>query len=126
MSLSVLPIQYKCPIQYNFKGNTKVQSPTNYQPINTTNPNLNKALNELENLTFSQDDIKYVQNMGVNLPFTDGKSAVNFMTENNIKVCFAPLSSPHIHAQYDDEQKLVKINNLYKDSSSLADITAIA
>src|SRR5574344_58671 len=124
MNFSINPIQYKTFSKYTFRGKTTPQN--GVQSVDLTNPNLKKAVFELENLNFSAEDIKQVQQMGVRLPFLNGKDAVDFMNANNIKIAFAQLDSPHIHAQYDDDKKLVLINNLYKDSSSKAEITAIA
>src|SRR5574344_1600175 len=95
-------------------------------PLDTTNPNIIKACHELDNVEFSQDDIDYVKQMGIVLPFTRGKDAIAFMKANNIKVGFAPIESKQIYAQYDNEKNIIKVNSLYKDSSSLADITAIS
>src|SRR5574344_1453824 len=124
MNFSINPIQYKTFSKYTFPSKTTPQN--GVQSVDLTNPNLKKAVFELENLNFSAEDIKQVQQMGVRLPFLNGKDAVDFMNANNTKIAFAQLDSPHIHAQYDDDKKLVLINNLYKDSSSKAEITAIA
>lgn len=88
--------------------------------------NLLQAVNYLSSLEFDKNDIKYVQSMGVVLPFLKGKDAVNFIIKNRVGVKFAQLPSEKIHAQYDYDDNCIKINDKYKDTQNLAEILAIS
>ena len=55
------------------------------------------ALSEINDLVFSPEDMRYVKNMGIELPFHSGKECVDFIEKSNIRISFAkPLSLIHI------------------------------
>lgn len=87
---------------------------------------INKSFDELESLKFSDNDIKYIQAMGIILPFKSGHDVLNFIKTSNTRIKFDTLSSPHIHAQYDYETNFIKINEIYKNTQNPAEILAIA
>lgn len=89
-------------------------------------PTILMALNKLKDIDFDEKDIKYLHSQGVILPFLSGKEAVDFIYKSNTRMKFSPLSSPHIHAQYDFDNNFIKINEIYKDTQNPAEIMAIA
>lgn len=89
-------------------------------------PILVTAMNHLENLQFDDDEVKHIQSLGVILPFLNGKEAVEFINNSNIRIRFAALASPGIHAQYDFDSNFININEIYKNTQSSAEILAIA
>lgn len=88
--------------------------------------NLTMALNQLNNLKFDKKDVKYIQSLGVVLPFLSGKEAIRFIKDSRIDVKFADLDSEHIHAQYDYDNNCIKINAIYKNTKDAAVIFAIS
>lgn len=84
------------------------------------------ALNYLKNLEFNKNDVAYIQSQGAILPFLSGKEALDFINNSNVRIKFATLASPKIHAQYDFENNFIKINELYKNTQNPAEILAIA
>ncbi len=85
-----------------------------------------QSVNYLNDVTFDTEDIKQVQSKGAVLPFLNGKDAVNFIKNSNIRIKFDTLPSPHVHAQYDFENNFIKINEIYKNTQDPAEILAIA
>jgi len=88
--------------------------------------NLLSSLDSLAHLNFDEKDVKYVQSMGVVLPFLSGQEAVKFIKDSNIRVKFATLPTVNTHAQYDFENNDILINDLYKDTNNPAEILAIS
>lgn len=84
------------------------------------------AMDFLKDLKFDEDDVKYVQDFGVVLPFKNGADAVNFIKDSNIKVEYGPMSSPKAHAQYDNDQNKIIINERYRNTQKPSEILAIA
>lgn len=89
-------------------------------------PTISSAINELEQLEFDPNDVKYMNNMGIILPFRSGKEAVDFIKKSNARISFEKTSSEHIHAQYDYEKNLIMINNMYKKTQDFPVILAVA
>lgn len=88
-------------------------------------PTIFQAINYLKDVEFDSNDVKYLHSLGVILPFSNGKEAVDFIYKSNTRIKFAPLSSPHIHAQYDFDNNFIKINEIYKNTQNPAEILAI-
>ncbi len=86
------------------------------------------AMNELSKVEFSANDILYMKNLGVNLPFKNGNEAVEYLNSKNIDVMYAKFSNPNVHACLDTTQATpaVLINSNYKDLASFPDILAIS
>jgi len=87
---------------------------------------ISAALEELKEITFSSDDMKYVKKLGAKPPFKNGRQAYDFIKDNDIQVKFMPLPSENIHAQWDVANKTIKINEIYKGTKSKAVTLAIA
>lgn len=87
---------------------------------------ISAALSELDNISFSEKDLMYLKNMGVNPPFKNGAEVIDFIKKSNVRIRFAKTSSKHIHAQYDYEKNTIYINDLYKNSQDFPVILAIA
>ncbi len=94
--------------------------------IQIDNPSILKSLEYLKQIKFNPDDIKTVQKMGVILPFMSGEDSFNFIKNENIIIKFEKLSLPNTHAQYDFENNVIKINELYKNTQNPAEILAIS
>ena len=89
-------------------------------------PVIVKAFDYLKGLEFNPEDIKYIQSVGVVLPFTRPKDAVKFINDNNIRIKFAPLESERVHAQYDYDTNFIEINELYQNTENPAEFLAIS
>lgn len=87
---------------------------------------ISMALNELKSLEFASEDISYLKNMGVNLPFKSGKEAVDYIKKQNIRILYEPTSENGVHAQYDFYKNVVIINNKYQKTDDFPVILAIA
>jgi len=100
-----------------------VQTP---EPTWVKDGNLLEAINRLNHLKFDEGDIKYIQSLGVVLPFLSGEDAVNFIKTSHIGIKFGNLSSANTHARYDFDDNCIEINELYKNTQNPAEILAIA
>lgn len=89
---------------------------------------INRAMSELKKVEFSGADICYMQNLGVSLPFKNGREAVEYLNNKNINVRYAEFSNPQVHACLDTTGKTpdVLINSNYKDLASDSDVLAIS
>ncbi len=87
-----------------------------------------RALGELQNVKFSANDILYMKNLGVNMPFSSGLEAVNYLNSRNIDIKYAEFSNKNVHACLDTTDKIpvVLINSDYKDLATFPDILAIS
>ena len=83
------------------------------------------ALAELKDLKFSPDDIKYLKNMGINIPYKSGADAVKKIEKQNIRIMFDKPTEKSIHAQYDFGKNIIIINEKYKNTKDFAVILAI-
>lgn len=88
--------------------------------------NLLKSINNLEHIKFEKNDVKYIQSLGIVLPFKSGEEAVAFIEKSHIGVKFEDLHSVNTHAQYDFEDNCIKINKIYKNTQNPAEILAIS
>ena len=102
----------------NFRGQT--QSKNNQDPV------ISAAMEELKKIKFDNNDVKYVKKLGAKPPFKNGHQAYDFIKNNGIQVKFMQLPSDDIHAQWDVNNKTIKINERYRDTKSKAVILAIA
>ena len=88
--------------------------------------NLLTALDKLAQVRFDKKDVRYVQALGVVLPFSGGQEALDFIKEKHIGIKFESLSSVSTHAQYDFDTNCILINDIYKNTKNSAEILAIA
>ncbi len=86
---------------------------------------IEKALLELEDLEFAPEDIKYLKNMGINVPYKSGAEAVKFIEKQNIRIMFDKTTEPGIHAQYDFWKNIITINDRYRGTTDFSVILAI-
>lgn len=86
---------------------------------------LEAALLELKELKFDEEDIKYLKNMGVNVPYKSGADALSYIGKQNIRIIFDKPSEQNIHAQYDFFKNIITINNRYKGTADFPVILAI-
>lgn len=94
-------------------------------PILTGNT-LNDAMNELQNIVFYPQDIKYMQSLGVNVRFNNGKEIAEFIKNNKIKVEFDKMDCEGAHAQWDKENNRITINEKYRNTKNPLEIVAIS
>lgn len=83
------------------------------------------ALSEINDLIFSPNDMRYIQNMGIELPFQSGKECVDFIEQQNIRIVFGKPYDENIHAQYDFSRNTILINRKYKNTKDFAVMLAI-
>lgn len=88
--------------------------------------NLLASFEHLKTLKFKPEDVKYVQSLGVILPFSSGLDAAKFIKDNRVKVEFGVLPSENTHAQYDFGTNSIKINSIYKNNQAPAVLLAIS
>lgn len=86
---------------------------------------LETALDEVYDLTFDPHDVKYIENLGIELPFKSGKECVDFIKKENIRICFAKPYEKSIHAQYSFEHNAIMINKRYDKTKDFAVMLAI-
>lgn len=124
----------------NFHANSSANQPILMQPKHdifvrkTSQPpysrvkdgNLLVAVNHLQTLEFDKNDVKYIQSLGIVLPFLNGQEAVDFIRNSEIEVKFTKFSSANTHAQYDYEKNCININEIYKNTQNHAEILAIS
>lgn len=89
-------------------------------------PTISTALNELEGLKFDEKDVKYLNNMGLMLPFRSGHEILEYIKKSNVRISFEKTSSKNIHAQYDYSKNLIMINDMYKNNQDFPVILAVA
>ncbi len=89
-------------------------------------PTISSAINELEQLQIASEDIRYLNNMGIMLPFCSGKDALDFIKKSNVRISFEKTSSKNIHAQYDYSKNLIMLNDMYKNNQDFPVILALA
>lgn len=87
---------------------------------------LNLALNLLEQIEFATEDIKRVKRYGARPVFRSGKEAVEFAKVHQIPIIFGKVAQPDVHAQWDNSQKTIVINEMYKNTQNPADLYAIS
>lgn len=112
--ISVTPYNYRNSYTY-FKQNSDCK-----------NNVLDTALEELKNVEFNADDFAYIKKLGSRPPFNSGKEAYDFIKKSNLNIKFAKLSSNDIHAQWDNDTKSIRINEIYKNTKNKAVVLAIA
>ena len=87
---------------------------------------LKYALDCLKELKFNSYDLKKIKDYGVSPIFKDGAEAMEFAKENNIQIVYEPVSCSDVHAQWDNFQNKIIINERYKNTKNLAEIYAIS
>lgn len=90
------------------------------------NPIIPSALDELRKVTFNQEDVKYLESMGLEIPFKSGEDAVQFIKQSNLRIAFMDTGADSIHAQYDFRENKIMLNHKYKNTSDTADVLALA
>lgn len=95
-------------------------------PVQKMDGSLADAMDFLKDLKFDQDDVKHVQSFGVVLPFLSGAEAVKFIQDNNLKIEYGPMTSEKAHAQYNNDENKIIINERYKNTQKPSEILAIA
>ena len=89
---------------------------------------INQALVELSGAVFDKNDSRYMKNLGINLPFSSGLEAVNYLKNQNAKIMYAEFSDKKVHACLDTTGKTpsILINADYKNLTEFDDILAIS
>lgn len=88
-------------------------------------PVIQTALSEINDLVFSPEDMRYIKNMGIELPFHSGKECVDFIEKENIRITFAKPYEKTIHAQYDFSKNHIVINKKYRNTKDFPIMLAI-
>ena len=117
----------------NYSLNNRVQNNNNETLEQTrkdfpwiTNPIITSALDELKKVEFDSNDVKYIRNLGLEIPFDSGEDAVNFIKKSNLRIGFDDTGAEGIHAQYDYNENKILLNKKYKNTSDTADVLALA
>lgn len=90
---------------------------------------INNALKELETVNFDKGDILYMQSMGIEPPFQNGKEIVDCLKEQGIPVRYGKFSDKNVHAclaRGENGETTTLINSRYKNSTSKPEILATA
>lgn len=86
---------------------------------------LTTALSEINELTFAPEDIRYMEAIGIHLPFKSGKECVEFIEKENIRLYFAKPFERGVHAQYSFDRNAIMINKKYQNTKDFAIMLAI-
>ena len=86
---------------------------------------LTTALSEINELTFAPEDIKYMESIGIKLPFKSGRECVDFIEKENIRLHFAKPYEKGVHAQYSFDRNAIMINKKYQNTKDFAVMLAI-
>lgn len=84
------------------------------------------AISRLNHVKFDNNDVKYIQSLGIVLPFQSGEEAVSYIKNSHIGVKFEKLSSVNTHARYDFEDNCIEINEIYRNTQNPAEMMAIS
>ncbi len=84
------------------------------------------ALDCLNHLQFSSDDIKQLAKYGVSPIFKNGSQAIKLAKKRNISIVFDKVSKPDIHAQWVHSKNTIVINEKYKNTRNMAEVYAIS
>ncbi len=84
------------------------------------------AIDELDKITFAEEDMNKLVNLGAKVIFKNGHDAVNFSKKNNIKIDFDETENEGIHAQWSKNQNKIIINKKYKNTNKISEILAIS
>ena len=90
------------------------------------NPIIISALDELRKVKFNPEDVRHIENMGLEIPFKSGEDAVNFIKQSNLRIDFMDTGADGIHAQYDFRENKIMLNKKYRNTSDTADVLALA
>ncbi len=91
-----------------------------------TDKTLKASLEALANISFSEEDINYLASNEIRVPFKNGKEAVDFIKDKNVRIIFDKPADKNIHAQYEFSTNIIVINNRYKKCMDFPVIIAIA
>lgn len=87
---------------------------------------IHKAMIELKKLELAPHDYAKMQKIGIKPPFASGKAAYEYIKNQNVRVRFAKLYSPLIHAQWDYNSRSIMLNDIYKKTTDKAVILALS
>ncbi len=90
---------------------------------------INEALSELEKAEYDPTDILYMQSMGINPVFKNGKEAVDFLNSQNIAIQYGKFSDDKVHAclgRDENGDSTVMINKKYRNNTDKPTILATA
>lgn len=104
--------------------NTLEQTKKDFPWVN--NPIITSALDELKKVKFDENDVKYMKNMGLEIPFESGEDAVNFIKKSNLRIGFDDTGADGVHAQYDYKENKILLNKKYQNTYDTADVLALA
>ena len=63
-----------------------------------TDKTLKASLEALANISFSEEDINYLASNEIRVPFKNGKEAVDFIKDKNVRIIFSHLLYPGLPA----------------------------
>ncbi len=116
---SVLGIQ-----RQNNSVDTLTQTKADFRWV--TNPIITSALDELRHVVFDPNDVQYIKNLGLEIPFNSGKEAFDFIKSSNLRIGFGDTGAESIHAQYDFTENKILLNKKYQNTADTADVLALA
>jgi len=91
-----------------------------------TSTPISQALKVLETIVFNSEDIKSIENLISTIPFKNGQEAIDYANKEKIKIIFDKVSSPEIHAQWQNWRNTIVINERYQNTKDSAEICAIS
>lgn len=95
-------------------------------PIRATDPVIVQALRILEQTENLPQDEAYLQSIGINIIFRNGREALDVIRQRNASVEFGDTGDPSAHAVWDQQQNKMIINHRYRGNMSLPVLYAIA
>ncbi|EKE03282.1 MAG: hypothetical protein ACD_20C00225G0026 [uncultured bacterium] len=91
-----------------------------------TDPIIQTAINALREVRYLPGDTEYMKNLGVNILYNNGEEAIQTILNRGLRVEFGPVSNPKVHAQLDNDNNLVIINEKYRGNTNPAVTLAIS
>ena len=108
----------------NISADTLSQTKSEFPWV--VNPIITSALDELKKVNFNAEDVKYLESLGLEIPFKSGEEAISFIKKSNLRIGFADTGGEGIHAQYDYKENKILLNKKYQNTSDTADVLALA
>lgn len=127
---------YNPQTTYTQQAISPYTSSYNYNPVQATqnsskiswitDPIITEAINKLREVRYLPGDVEHMKNLGVNILYNNGEEAIQTILQRGLKVEFGPVSNPKTHAQLDNHNNLVIINEKYRGTTNPAVTMAIS
>ncbi|OGI22718.1 MAG: hypothetical protein A2287_02845 [Candidatus Melainabacteria bacterium RIFOXYA12_FULL_32_12] len=91
-----------------------------------TDPAIKESINKLREVRYLPGDVEHMKKLGVNILYNSGEEAMQTILKRGLRIEFGPVSSPKAHAQLNNDNNMVIINEKYRGTKDPAVILAIS